>query len=73
MAHIGKEHRTRFKILRETDRMENSRRFVLETDTGPKTMWCPKSQISVYKYGQGDTTLWEVWIPDWLAEKAGLI
>ena len=73
MPQIALENRVCFKIIREIDRVENSRRFVLETDNGEKAMWCPKKLISVYRYARGTAKQWEVWMPEWLAEKAGLL
>lgn len=70
---IALEHRICFEILDEIEHFKKSRRFILETEYGPKTMCCPKKLISVYRYMQDSKKRWEVWMPEWLAEKAGLI
>ena len=62
-----------FEIREEIGHKDHSRQFILDTDQGPKTIWCPKKLISVYRYIKENKKIWEVWIPQWLAEKAGLI
>jgi len=65
MAHVGKEHRYQFEIVRELKHLGNDkvRWFVLETEHGPRTIRCPKKTTSVYKYGQCGKTHWEAWLP----------
>ena len=62
-----------FEIREEIATKEHSRQFILDTDYGPKTVWCPKKLISVYRYIKENKKIWEVWLPQWLAEKAGLL
>lgn len=73
MAQIGNEYRVCFEIREEIAHKEYSRQFLLDTDYGLKTIWCPKKLISVYRYIKENKKIWEVWMPQWLAEKAGLI
>ena len=61
-----------FEIREETAHKEHARQFILETEQGPKQIWCSR-RFSVYKYIKENKKIWEVWIPQWLAEKAGLI
>lgn len=75
MAMIGKEHRVCFEIVKELKhlRNDNVRWFVLETDHGNRTIRCPKKTTSVYKYSQAGRIVWEAWLPEYFAEKTGLL
>lgn len=46
--------------------------LVSETEDGKK-IWLPKSQIEVLKMTSGEFDVIEISLPEWLAQKSGLI
>ena len=61
-----------FEIREEIAQTEYSRRFVLDTEYGPKAEWCSR-KFGIYKYKKDSKIIWEIWIPEHIAEKKGLI
>ena len=64
---------TLFEVLREPKRTEKGIRLVLQTDKGPRTIWCPKKAVNLYRYRHQGRVVLEASVPDWLAQKASLI
>jgi hypothetical protein len=64
---------TLFKVLEKGPETEKGIRLVVLTDRGPKTVWCSKRRVNLYRFRQDGQTVREAAIPDWLAEQAGLI
>ena len=55
---IALEHRICFEILDEIEHFKKSRRFILETEYGPKTMCCPKKIPNVIGYMEDSKKRW---------------
>lgn len=61
-----------YVVLKEPFRSKKGICLTVATRHGPKTLWCGKRTVSLFRYKEGDKVFIEVWIPVWLQEKAGL-
>jgi hypothetical protein len=61
-----------FRLRGEPIRTKGGLRLMVETDSGPKDLNCPK-WVKVYSFMEEGRVVWQAAIPDIIAERAGLV
>jgi len=63
-----------FRVLRRTaPETDDGIKLMVATRHGPKEIWCPKQHINLYRYREDGQAVFEVAIPENIAERAGLV
>lgn len=64
--------KTFFRLLREPEPTRKGKWLTVQTDSGPKDV-CVPAWVRVDRFLENGAIVFEAGIPDWLAEKTGLI
>lgn len=64
---------TSYPVEQVLERRKKAVKLRIRTGNGSTEIWCPRKYLSLYRYHDRDRVVREAWIPDWLAEKAGLL
>jgi len=71
MAILGLNHT--FEVLQETGRSDKSLTLIIDTADGEKKECFPRSVCKPFPLNRHGKTTWHISVPDWLAQKKGLV